>query len=170
MAFGRGLMIGLAGAGQGILSASKTLKEYKLKEMDKENDRLADERAHNSRMAVEREKHELGEVDRLLSAHKIAVQSRDGIGSDIVKSKSDGTFFDVDSEGNEILTTHGAKLTGRYNEQDEAAGLLQSQINKHLFPPGKAIVSPTVTETAVAGVTGDGTTVSSIVASGVVSS
>ena len=53
MAFGRGLMIGLAGAGQGILSASKTLKEYKLKEMDKENDRLADERAHNSRMAGE---------------------------------------------------------------------------------------------------------------------
>ena len=162
MAFGRGLMIGLAGAGQGILSASKSLKEYKLKEMDKENDRLADERAHNSRMAVEREKHELGEVDRLLSAHKIAVQSRDGIGSEIVKSKSDGTFFDVDSEGNEILTTHGAKLTARYNEQDEAAGLLQSQINKHLFPPGKAIVSPTVTETAVAGVTGDGTTVADL--------
>lgn len=71
MAFGRGLMIGLAGAGQGILSASKTLKEYKLKEMDKENDRLADERAHNSRMTVMKEKFNLGKEDRLVARHGV---------------------------------------------------------------------------------------------------
>ena len=67
MALSRGLMVGFAGAGQGLVGIADALKEYKLKQMDIENDRLAEAAAENTKLARMEEKFNLGKEDRLVA-------------------------------------------------------------------------------------------------------